>query len=136
MQCLHLGWPRVNYVKLELVQTLVKFTRLASGKSLYMVIIGHNSLKIWQNVKSIIWSRYNHCSKSLIYHLSWKSYPVFIDPNSHDKLTKNRNYIKLKSVLTFAQNHSVRSPVWSLLAPIHKKSWPELGQVGVSSTIA
>ena len=74
--------------KLEYVQTLLKFTRLASGKSLYMIIIGPNSHEDLTKcaIKSG-WIRFNHCSKSLVYRLSWKSYLVIIGPNSHAKLT-------------------------------------------------
>ena len=62
-------WIRLSW---ESAQTLLKFTRLASGKSLYMVIIGPNSHLTKCAIKSG-WSRFNHCSTSLVYHLSWKS---------------------------------------------------------------
>ena len=52
------------------------------GKSLYMVIIGPTSHK------DLTKCEIKSSSKSLVYHLSWKSYLVIIDPNSHEKLTK------------------------------------------------
>ena len=71
---------------------------------------------------------------------SKKSYLVIIGPNSYAKLTKGETgYIGVGS--NIAQNHSF-SPlgihIWSLLAPIHMKSWPKwkLGKVGVGSNIA
>ena len=58
--------PKVNQVKLELIQTLLKIIHLASITS-YMVIICPNShdkltkIKIWSS-----WSRFEHCSELLI----------------------------------------------------------------------
>ena len=70
------------------LQTLLKFTRLASGKSLYMVIIGPNSHEDEKCAIKTGWISFNHYSKSLVYRLSWKSYLVIIGPNPHEKLTK------------------------------------------------
>ena len=116
------------------VQTLLKFTHLTSGKSsgLPMDIISHNSHE--DSTKCAIksgWSRFNHCSKSLVYHLSWKTYLVIIGPNSHENLPKsNLDKVEVNSnIFSKSLVYSLISPVWSLLAPVPI-------DVGVSSTIA
>ena len=53
-----------------------------------MVIIALIHTKIWQNVKLNQVGVCIQCSKSLVYYVSWKSYLVIIDPNSHEKLSK------------------------------------------------
>ena len=67
----------------------IKFTRLAYDKSLYMVIIGSKSHEDLTKCETkLAWIMFNHYSKSLVYHISWKSYLVIIGPNAHEKLTK------------------------------------------------
>ena len=43
-------YQKLNYVKLESVWTLLKITRLASGKS-YLIIIGPNHMENWAKFK-------------------------------------------------------------------------------------
>ena len=59
-----------NYVKLALVPTLLKFTRLASRKS-YLVIIGPKDHDIFtKGVTRSSWNRLEYCSESStsVYH--------------------------------------------------------------------
>ena len=76
-----------------------------------------------------------------ITHLaSRKSYLVIICPTSYEKLTKS----EIRSSWNWFEHcsksliHPPKSHIWSLFAPIHMKSWPNVksGKVVVHSNIA
>ena len=71
---------------------------------------------------------------------STKSYLVIIGPNSYEKLTK----IEIRTSWNQFEHCSaslvqpIESHIWSLIPPIHMKSWQKvkIGQVGLGSNIA
>ena len=69
-----------NLVKLEMVRTLLKITRLTYRKS-NLAIIGPNSLDKWTKSEIMSsWSLFEHCSESLVLPIGshiWSLFPHF-----------------------------------------------------------
>ena len=90
--------------------------RLAFGKSLYMVIIGPKSPEdVTKCEMKSGWSRYNHCSKSLVYHPSWKSHWSLLTPIHMKSLPTSKLYqVEVSSnICSKSLLYSRRSSVWS-----------------------
>ena len=64
-----------NLVKLQLIQTLVRITRLVHRKSYLVIICPNSHEKLTKSEIMSSWSRFEHCSESLIWAIGshiWK----------------------------------------------------------------
>ena len=89
---------KCNQVKLKLVRILLRFTRLAHRMSYLVIVCSNSHEKLTKGVIRSSWSRFEHCSESLIYPMGSHICSLFAP--IHIKVDQKRNQVKLESVRT------------------------------------